>query len=30
MRFIQFIEFDTDNIDAFTAEVQAWETDSSE
>ena len=28
MRFIQFIEFQTDNIDAFTAEVAAWEAES--
>lgn len=30
MRFIQFIEFETDNIDAFTAEVEAWEADSAD
>ncbi len=24
MRFIQFIEFETDDIDAFTAEVDRW------
>ena len=30
MRFIQFIEFTTDNIDAFTAEVEAWEADSAD
>ena len=24
MRFVQFIEFETDDIDAFTAEVDRW------
>jgi hypothetical protein len=28
MRFVQFIEFQTDNIDAFSAEVDRWIADS--
>jgi quinol monooxygenase YgiN len=30
MGFIQFIEFETDDIDAFLAEVKSWEEESSD
>jgi len=30
MRFFQFIEFETDDIEAFTAEIDSWVADSAE
>ena len=30
MRFIQFIEFETDNIDAFQAEIDKWAEESAD
>ena len=30
MRFVQFIEFTTDNIDGYIAEVEKWEAASAE